>query len=233
MDFERMLSYCAALAAHNDRAWFHENHKFYEEAQRDFAELLELARFAVAEAAPDIAEDIMYAKARDWMYRIPRDMRVNRGKPPYNPSFRAYISADKKSWLPIGYFLRIEPENSCFGTGVWMPDSAGTNRLREYISAHALEFEDIVEQNSLVFTGERLKRMPRGFDEDAPAAEWLKFKEWLVIEEIADAELGSFDDFCGLLRRVVARMEPMRKFLLAAATGEIGQKQAFEEFYSI
>ena len=105
MPFDRMLSYCDHLRSHNDQTWFHENHRRYEEARKDFLSLLDQLRYAIAEASPEIGGDILYMDARDWVYRIARDMRFYKNVPPYNPSFRAYISADRKSWLPIGYFL--------------------------------------------------------------------------------------------------------------------------------
>ena len=36
MDCKRMLRYCSELDAHNDREWFHANHKEYELAKEDF-----------------------------------------------------------------------------------------------------------------------------------------------------------------------------------------------------
>ena len=41
MPFDRMLDYCADLRDHNERAWFHENHRRYEEARADFLRLLD------------------------------------------------------------------------------------------------------------------------------------------------------------------------------------------------
>lgn len=117
MDFSNMLAYCEALDLHNDRAWFHENHRQYEQACADFLSLLDMLRFSIAECAPRLAPDIKYMEARDWVYRIARDMRYYKNMPPYDPSFRAYISRDRKSWLPIGYCIRIAPGNSRFGTG--------------------------------------------------------------------------------------------------------------------
>lgn len=87
-DFGRMLAYCDALSKNNERPWFHENHKWYEDAKADYEELLELMRFYVSEAAPTLSSDVMYMRVKDWMYRVPRDARVKNGKPPYNPSFR-------------------------------------------------------------------------------------------------------------------------------------------------
>lgn len=231
MDFDRMLRYCAALEQHNDRGWFHEHHGQYEEARRDFIELCELTCFAIMDSAPAISDDLMYSHPKDWMYRIARDMRYYKNQPPYIPAFRAYLSADKKSWLPIGYYLRIGRDSSCFGTGLWCQDTASTNLARDAIMANYEEFGEVLSRCGVPLTGDKLKRMPRGYPEGHPAADWVKHKNWMVVEDIPDEALTSFDHFTALVRDRVKRMEPVRLFLLSAARGEKSRKRILEEFY--
>ena len=216
MSFERMLSYCAGLRDHNDRAWFHETHGEYLLARGDFLRLLEQLRFAVAEASPEIGGDILYMDAKDWVYRIARDMRFYRDRPPYDPSFRAYISADRRSWLPIGYFLCVEPGNTVFGTGMFLEETAAVNRVRDFIAAHQDEWEAALAEGGLTLGGARLKTMPRGYSPDHPAAEWLRYKNWVVEFRFPDETLGSFDDFAAAAASLVRRTEPFRRLLLEA-----------------
>ena len=176
MPFDRMLSYCADLRSHNEREWFHENHRRYEEARKDFLALLDQLRYTIAEASPEIGGDILYMNAKDWVYRIARDMRYYKNVPPYNPSFRAYISADRKSWLPIGYFLCVEPGATIFGTGLFLEETAAVNRVRDYIAANQGEWEAILEEGQLTLEGDQLKTLPRGYAPDHPAARWLRRK---------------------------------------------------------
>ena len=232
MDIKRMLDYCAGLEKHNDRGWFHENHKWYEEARADFIALLDQVRFAVIENAPELANGLMYMQAKDWIYRIARDMRFYKDKPPYIPAFRAYIAADRKSWLPIGYFLRIAPGSSCFGTGLWCEDTQRTNRVRDYISENFEEFRAALDHSGLEISGNRLKTMPRGYSTDDPAAEWLKFRDWSVICDLDDSQITDADGFCAMVGELTSRMEPVRRFFLDAATSIQTQKQIFEDFYN-
>jgi len=216
MPFERMLSYCADLRDHNERAWFHENHGRYEEARADFLRLLEQLRYVIAEGAPELSGDILYMNAKDWMYRIARDMRYYKDRPPYNPSFRAYISADRKSWLPIGYFLSVAPGETLFGTGMFLEETAAVNRVRDYIAANRAEWEGLLAAGGLTLEGDRLKTVPRGYAPDHPAAKWLRYKNWLATFRFPDAELGGFDAFAARVAALLPRLEPFRKFLLAA-----------------
>lgn len=216
MPFDRMLAYCAALREHNDRSWFHENHGQYEEARRDFLALLDQLRYVIAAGAPELADDILYMDARDWVYRIARDMRFYRDRPPYDPSFRAYISADRKSWLPIGYFLCVEPGGTIFGTGMFLEKTSAVNRVRDYIAANLDEWEHILSSGGLTLEGDRLKTLPRGYAPGHPAEKWLRYKNWLVTFPFPDGELGSFDEFGEKIAALLPRLEPFRKFLLAA-----------------
>lgn len=231
-DFGRMLSYCDALSKNNERPWFHANHKWYDDAKTDYEELLELMRFWVSDAAPALSADIMYMRAKDWMYRIPRDARVKNGKPPYEPSFRAYISADRRSWQPIGYFLRIAHGDSCLGTGLWCWETSQMNIVRDYILENADELEDILEENDLTIVGDSLKTMPKGYAPGCDGAEYIKFKNWSVIFSIPDEKLTTFDEFGGLVRELIEHMEPLRQFLLRASNSGRTRRQELEDFYN-
>ena len=219
MDCRRMLQYCGDLDAHNDREWFHANHKEYELAKADFLTLLGQLRFAVAEGDPDLAEDLLYMDPKDWMYRIPRDMRIHKNKPPYQPSFRVYLSRDRKSWMPIGYFLMIAPGSSCFGTGLWCESTAAVNHVREYIQRNWEELSDLLRQNDLTLTGNRQKTMPRGFSADHPAAECVRMRNWTCLYDLQDSDLGGFDAFSDRVREMTAALAPVRWYLLDAAKG--------------
>ena len=217
MDFENVLLYSARLQLNNNRTWFHENHSDYEKARKDFLGFLDMFRFVLSEEVPDIAESIMYMESKEWMYRIARDMRFHKNGPPYNPAFRAYISSDKKSWLPIGYFLRLYPGDSCFGTGLWCETTQKMNDIRSYISENFIEFVNIINETGIVISGDKLKSVPRGFSADDPAAEYIKMKNWMIMYFIPDDDIGTFEEFSEYLMHYVRKIEPMRQFLLKAA----------------
>lgn len=228
MNFNNILNYINALSCNNDRTWFHENHGEYEKARRDFLSFLDMFRYKLNEEAPDIGKSIMYMEPREWMYRIAKDMRFHKNGPPYNLAFRAYISSDRKSWLPIGYFLRICPGSSCFGTGLWCDSTAKMNGVRQYISLHYDEFKKALSEGGISLGGERLKTMPKGFSHDDPAAEYIKHKSWEMILFIPDEDICDFENFAQLLIYYVRRMEPMRRFLLKASSHVENKRPEFE-----
>lgn len=237
--FQPMFDYLAALELHNERPWFHEHHKEYEAAVKDYLNLLDLTRFSIAENDPAIAESILTMHPKDWMYRVARDARVNRDKPPYNPSFRAYISADRKSFLPIGYYLCLAPGSSIMGTGLWAPETALLNQVRDYMLAHWEELEEILDEAGIPVTSDNiLKKLPIGYRDyaDHPAADLLKMKGWDMMVRFSPEDFSDFDHFDGAVRDAVQRMAPFRQFMLEAASkkhlsAEQKTTQQLRDFY--
>lgn len=218
MTFDKILRYCADLEKNNNRPWFHENHAQYEEAKVEFEELVELVKFCIVDRVPELSEELIFEKPKNMIYRIPRDARMHRNLPPYNPSFRAYVSRDKKSWLPIGYYFKICPGESVFGTGYFAESTEKLNAVRSYILDNAEEFLRIVNDNNLTIVGTKLKRVPQGYPDGLEISEYLKHKDWEAMVQLEDSQLTTFDDFIKLAGDIIDRMEPFRKFMLEAAT---------------
>lgn len=231
MEFDNMLRYCRELELNNNRPWFHANHKQYEVAKADFTELVERVKFCVAERVDlELQERVMFANPKDMLYRIPRDARVYKNKPPYNPTWRAYISGDKKALLPLGYYMMIAPGGrSEFGTGAWCPDGDYLHRVRDFIAENWEELEELLERSGLSIYGEKLKRVPRDYEPDHPATEYLKCKEWLFLESFEDEALTDFDSFTTRVGECVERMEPLRRYFNRALRDR--QESMWERLY--
>ena len=83
-----------------------------------------------------------------------------------------------------GLYLEVSPEWVFAGGGLYMPDSQGLHRIRERIAGDVRGFARVVNAPALKkaggLQGESLKRVPRGFAPDHPAADYLKMKQFLV-----------------------------------------------------
>ena len=216
MDFKRMLAYTDALSKNNNRQWFHDNHDEYDDAKDDFLALLDIMKLVIAQEAPEIGDSLLFENSKNFMYRIPRDMRYSKAKEPYNPAFRAYFSPKKKLFLPLSYYLHISHEGCYLESGAYPWESKNLNRLRSFIATNYEELESIIDENGLVLLGEKLKRVPNAFEAGHPAAEWLKYKFYLVEYDFSPEDLTGFNAFTDAAAKAIRRFEPLRKFFSAA-----------------
>ena len=130
--------------------------------------------------------------AKDLAFRINRDTRFSDDKSPYNPTFRAHISPAGRMPVPVGYFVSVTPGGSFAGGGLFAPHFKDATRMvRDRIAADPQAFLDIVEAPGFAerfrFVGMPLKNVPKGYDPQSPAAEYLKCKCWAVEEHFDDA----------------------------------------------
>ena len=171
MNFDRMLAYTDALSKNNNRVWFHDNHADYDDAKEDFLTLLDVVKLEIAQQVPELGDRLLFENSKNFMYRIPRDMRYSKAKEPYNPAFRAYFSPKKSNFLPLSYYLHISHEGCYIETGAYPWETKNLNILRSYIATNFEELDEIVFENGLAVYGEKLKRVPAGFTADHPAAD--------------------------------------------------------------
>lgn len=186
------------LKQHNAKPWFESHRAEFEREVRDpmrglIAEMD--ARFA--SFAPEITGD-----PKRSMFRIYRDTRFSRDKSPYKTHAACWFThrnADTRVGSEAegggaGFYFHLEPGRSLVGAGIWMPPRPMLNRLRDAIAEKHREFVKIVTNKAFVkrFGGledeAMLKRMPRGFAEDHPAAAWLRFQSFTSGRRLTDRQ---------------------------------------------
>ncbi len=189
------------LRNNNNREWFKARKADYEQYVRgplmDFVE--ELGE-SIDEYAPGYLRD-----PRKSVYRIYRDTRFSRNKQPYKTHAAAVfppLGLDRHSGA--GFYFHFSPEELLVGGGVYAPGSSELLRIREQIAADPDEFRAILANEAFARTfggleGERLKRTPRGFPRDHPAADLLVYKQFLSgvtvpSKEIERPSIASFID---------------------------------------
>lgn len=226
MDFNIILQYLLKLEQNNNRTFFHETHKEYEAAKADFLALTESMKFTVAENCEPLADQLLTTPAKDMIYRVPRDARIYKSAPPYNPAMRAYISPNRKGLWPLGYFVLIQPgDRSIIAVGAFTSDRSQLDYMREYISSRGYQLEELLLRSGLELQGNKLKKVPRGYEEDFIFADFVRHKNWQVCRSIKDKELTSEKNFLKILRNEVIRMEPFRAFMDTGLRNMGGQNQ--------
>lgn len=208
------LDFLTHLKANNNREWFANNKDWYERAKSDFEQLV----VNIVNQFPLIDKEIGALEPKKCIFRIYRDIRFSPDKTPYKTHFGAGFRApqlDKSS----GYYLHIDPDGSFVSCGHYMLDSAQLKKMRQGISSDFDFFKSIINEpvfkkeiGDLYRDEDTLKRVPKGFDLDDPAAEYLKLKHFYVLKDIPK-DLVTSDKLSPFVVSAFQTMQPMSRFL--------------------
>ncbi|MCU0411280.1 MAG: DUF2461 domain-containing protein [Bacteroidetes bacterium] len=197
------IAFLKRLKKNNNREWFAAHKDEYEELVRQpMLSLIEALQPHFQRFAPDF--DLTPKRA---IFRVYRDTRFSADKTPYKTHVAAHfvIRGKDKGFLGSGYYLHVEPGEMYVGGGIYMPDNDQLKKIRAHVAANGEEFLSIINARAFKkrfgkLEGNALTRIPKGYDESHPMAEWLKLKQFFagvswpetkshntrVVKEIAD-----------------------------------------------
>lgn len=189
------LKFLRDLKSNNNKPWFDAHRSDYEAARDNFAGFINAVIKEFGKYDPSIA----HLTAKDCMFRINRDVRFSKDKSPYKANFGASINADGKKSMKAGYYFHLSPGEHFVGGGLWHPQPADLNKVRQEIDYNLPEFEKILKAKKFrdtygglyVEEGQLLSRLPKGYEPDNPAAEYLKHKSFIATSDLTDAEISS------------------------------------------
>lgn len=212
----KTLAFLRALKRHNDREWFRIRKPQYEQHVRGpMIELLGRLAGDLPAFAPELIAD-----PRVSLYRIYRDTRFSDDKRPLKTHIGAHFPAKGFARNEgAGLYLEIAPGWVWIGGGLYMPSSADLRAIRQHIAVNYRTLGRIVTAppfRSAVgeLDGEQLSRVPLGYVKDHPAAEYLRFKQFLAGREF-QPELAIRDRFYGRVLAIFRAVAPLVRFLNA------------------
>lgn len=218
------LQFLKQLKKNNEKTWFDAHRPAYEAARADFSAFIQ--QLLDAHAQKD--EDLATLKAKDCLFRINRDVRFSANKAPYKTNFGASLDRGGKKSIYAGYYVHCEPGgNSFVGGGLWMPMPPELKNIRQEIDYCFDEFRKIIQAKAFVTQFGELSRekeyalanVPKGYEKDNPAAEYLKLKCFIAIRSVPDEELTDKGLLKGVLKTFEA-LQPLLGFLNRAISQE-------------
>lgn len=183
------LVFLEELAANNDREWFARNKSRYEEHVKVPALRL------IEHIAPELERISPHFMATPRsLFRIHRDTRFSKDKSPYKThtgiQFRHTQSADVHA---PGFYFHVQPGSVFAALGIWHPSGPALRGVREHIAEEPATWRRVTRARSFASTfrieGERLKRVPRGFDPEHPLADDLRLKDYVGWCELPESFL--------------------------------------------
>jgi uncharacterized protein (TIGR02453 family) len=175
------------LKKNNDREWFADNKKRYEEHLKD-PSLRIISAFA-----PELKKLSPHFMATPRsLFRIYRDTRFGKDKTPYKTHIGLHFRHDRsKDAHAPGFYLHVEPGSAFVGVGIWRPDGPALRAIREHIVEESGAWKKASRAKAFVGTfelsGDRLKRPPKDFDPEHPLIEDLKWKDYIGVAELPDS----------------------------------------------
>ena len=215
-----ILHFLGELEQNNNFDWMHAHKSWQKETQAQFETLVDELIRALAEEEAALAP----LSAKDLIFRLNRDTRFSHDKSPYSPAYRAHIGPAGRAPIPVGYFIVLSPRQSFVGGGLYAAAFGdATERIRQYIAAHPTELAAILHDEafaqSFTIQGEKLKRVPRGYDPASPVGEYLKHKSWYIEYPLKPDELADDGAFCACVLDKCRLMQPFNAYINQALAG--------------
>lgn len=211
------LNFLKALAKNNKKPWFDEHRNQYIQAKADFDNFVSLLLKKTAAFDDDIKE----LQVKDCIFRINRDIRFSKDKTPYKTNMGASINRGGKKSIYAGYYFHLEPNGKSFvGGGLWMPESINLKKVRQEIDYDLDEFKSIIQNKTFVTeykkleegTDGKLNNLPRGYEKDNPAAEYLKYKSLIATKYLTEEDVTA-DNLADKSIEAFKTLMPLIKFL--------------------
>ena len=182
---EKVLQFLENLSENNNKEWFHDHRKQYEECRNKVLFVTEVLINEIRKFDTDIPA----MDPKDCMFRIFRDVRFSNNKSPYKTNFGSFIAKGGRKSILAGYYFHIEP-GSCFaGGGLYMPQPEQLKAMRLHIATYGQEFLDIINDKKFAriypeIYGDKLKTIPKGFDKENEFADLLRYKSFVFSTDI-------------------------------------------------
>jgi uncharacterized protein (TIGR02453 family) len=208
------LAFLRALKRNNDREWF--------KARKDRYELV--IRTPLVQIIERLGEDFkafapeLVAAPKVSTFRIYRDTRFSANQAPLKTEVAAVFPwRGMERHRGAGLYFEVTPQGVWAGGGLYAPDTAQLQAVREHVAANCQRLRAIVEAPAFrrrfgQLEGERLQRVPRGFPKDHAAAEYLKHRQFIGGREFPATFACSPRFYAGILD-VFKHVAPLARFL--------------------
>lgn len=207
------LDFLSTLEINNNREWFNENKQLYLEAKENVENIVN----EIITGVSQFDNSVERLEAKNCIFRIYKDTRFSKDKTPYKTNIGAsLVEKGPKTLNHAGYYIHLEPGKSFLAGGVYMTEPKNLKAIREKISSEGESFLKILNKKSfkdhLELRGDRLVKVPQGFDKEDPMGDYLKFKQFTVFHPLSD-ELVLDKNFVENTVTIFKEIYPFNRFL--------------------
>lgn len=213
---EKVLQFLTELSKNNNREWFQQNKKWYDESKE---KVLFLTDVLINEIGK-FDDSVRGLQPKDCMFRIFRDVRFSNDKSPYKTNFGSFICPGGRKSMNPGYYFHLEPSGCFVAGGIYMPPAETLRAVRSYLADHAEEFLEITQDSDFKtkfpeMYDDQLKTAPKGFPKDHEHVDLLKYKSFIFSKTLNDKEVKS-REYLELMVDSFRTVSPLNHFLYQA-----------------
>jgi uncharacterized protein (TIGR02453 family) len=211
---EKIYIFLRALALNNNREWFQQHKKEYQEAMNLMHEFVSVILKGIAGFDPSVSE----LDPKETLFRIYKDIRFSRDKTPYKTHFGCWMARGGRKSTDAGYYFHMEPGQTFMAAGVHSPPGEQLKLIRQEILYRPAEYLKVT--GKIAATGEferggeedKLKTGPKGFPKDFEYLEELKYKHYIFSKNYTDNEVLQ-DSFPGKVAKDYRELYPLVVYL--------------------
>jgi uncharacterized protein (TIGR02453 family) len=210
----KTLSFLRSLKRNNDREWFAAHREEYSrDVQQPMLDFVALMAGELPSVAPDLV-----ASPKASLFRIYRDTRFSPDKTPFKTQVGVvFPHRDLHRNESAVLYVEIGPACAMIAGGIYRPDRPQLVAIREHVARTYRRLRALLEKPAFKrvvgeIDGDPLRRVPPGYPPDHPAAEFLKFRHFLMGKEYPAA----FATSPGFLREILSlsrQMAPVVAYL--------------------
>ncbi len=205
------------LEKNNDRDWFNENKKRYEESvKKPFQNFIQDAINIVATDDP-----LVTIEPKDAIFRIHRDVRFSPNKAPYKTHASAVVSrGGRKDFTTPGMYIEFGAKGGRIYSGFYEIEKEKLQAMREQIAKNLKEFNKLIKGKRFVdnfgeIRGEQHKRIPPEFKEAFEKQPLIANKQFYYFADLTKKEILE-DDVLKRVFNLYKIAKPLNEFLFTS-----------------
>lgn len=209
-------SFFKDLAKHNNREWFLDNKKRYEQhVKKPFEHFIGDMITRMQHYDPECR-----IQPKDAIFRIYRDVRFSKDKTPYKTQVSAIVGkGGRKEMALAGMYLELGNKHARIYGGVYQPDKDQLNAIRQEILYNGQDFKALISDKSFTryfgeIRGEKNKRLPPDYKELQDEQPLIANKQFYYYSEL-DPDLITSDQLIDELFLRYEASAKVRQFLHA------------------
>lgn len=215
---KEMINFYENLARNNNKEWFAKNRDIYDKS------IIPAAKEYIIDMGAKlktIIPDINYAPKIDGsIFRIHKDVRINKGKPPLKTHLGIIFWYGNSRLENPCFYLHIEPPFYWTGVGIakFSPELLTSYRYivnsKKYQET-LINIKKTVQSNYFNILGEKLKNVPKNIQPlNDTAADFLKYKHIYINDEMPINKDFYSENFFSYTYDIFNKMKDFFNFLV-------------------